>query len=416
MICQVARRLGFEQGFDFSSPAQIFDEHARLSAHANDGSRAFNLEGLVGLDAGGYAELEPIQWPVHRCVFADHVSVRGTARLIADGRFYHPDGRARLIPTRPRAPRYLLDEEYPLVLNTGRVRDQWHTMTRSGRSASLSSHRPEPFVDMHPADALRFGLRRGTLVRVATRWGRLVARLSTSGEVTRGTIFLPIHWSDSNASDARVGALVNPVVDPLSGEPEFKHTPVRVEPFVVSWYGFALTRKPLAAETLSWWACAQSVQCLHYEIAGRRCPKDWSGWAHRLLCADARADWIEYEDAATLTYRAAQLVDERIEACIFISERPALPSYGWLSGLFQKPRLSETERGCVLSAGPPGEGSGAGATVCACLSISRSTIETAIAQGCHDVRAIGAKLRAGTQCGSCVPEVKRMIRAATGVP
>jgi assimilatory nitrate reductase catalytic subunit len=107
-------------------------------------------------------------------------------------------------------------------------------------------------------------------------------------------------------------------------------------------------------------------------------------------------------------------VDERIEACIFISERPALPSYGWLSGLFQKPRLSETERGCVLSAGPPGEGSGAGATVCACLSISRSTIEAAIAQGCHDVRAIGAKLRAGTQCGSCVPEVKRMIRAATG--
>ena len=133
------------------------------------------------------------------------------------------------------------------MLNTGRIRDQWHTMTRTGRSPRLAAHLPEPFVDMHAADALRFGLARdGALVRVVTRWGRMVARLRTSGEIARGSIFVPIHWSGPNASDARVGALVGPAVDPISGEPEFKNTPARVEPFVVNWYGFALTRGSLS--------------------------------------------------------------------------------------------------------------------------------------------------------------------------
>ena len=175
---------------------------------------------------------------------------KGAPRLFADGRFYHADGRARLVATRPRPPQFALDQEYPLVLNTGRIRDQWHTMTRSGRSARLASHLAEPFVDMHAADALRFGARDGSLVRVVTRWGRMVARLRTSGEIARGSIFVPIHWSGSNASDARVGALVSPGVDPISGEPEFKYTPARVEPFVVNWYGFALTRGSLSRRRL----------------------------------------------------------------------------------------------------------------------------------------------------------------------
>ena len=94
---------------------------------------------------------------------------------------------------------------------------------------------PEPYVDMHAQDALLSGAREGELVRVATRWGSLIARLRISGEMPRGMMFVPIHWSGEFSSDARVGALVNPIVDPISGEPELKHTPARVTPFVVSW-------------------------------------------------------------------------------------------------------------------------------------------------------------------------------------
>ena len=112
----------------------------------------------------------------------------------------------------------------------------------------------------------------GRLVRVVTRWGHMVARLRTSGEIARGSIFVPIHWSGSNASDARVGALVGPAVDPISGEPEFKNTPARVEPFVVNWYGFALTRGSLSIASLSWWASAEGGDYRRYEIAGRSVP------------------------------------------------------------------------------------------------------------------------------------------------
>ena len=412
IISQVACRMGFEAGFAFTTSAQIFDEHARLSqAAASGGHRAFNLEGLTGLAEQDYRELEPVPWPVRAGAAGQGFRARGTPRLLSDGRFYHPDGRARLIPTPPRPPGHELDEEYPLVLNTGRVRDQWHTMTRSGRAPSLTAHRPEPFVDMHPEDALRYGLRRGSLVRVATRWGRLVARLNTSGEIARGALFVPMHWSDANASDARLGALVNPALDPVSGEPEFKHTPARVEPFVVSWHGFILTREPIATDAFSWWACARGAQFLRYEIAGRHCTKDWSGWAHRLLAARREADWIEYEDATTLTYRAAQLLDERLEACLFISARE-LPSREWLSALFGKSTLSAAERATLLAAQPAAQVGVEGPLVCACARISRSAIDALIAKGSRNVQELGRQLRAGTQCGSCVPELQRMIRAA----
>ena len=405
MMCEVAKRLGFRQGFDFASAAQIFDEHARLSGAANDGTRAFNLAGLTQLGTARYEQLEPVPWPVPAGNGA------GTARLFEDGRFYHPDRRARLIAVRPHPPRHAPDEEYPLVLNTGRIRDQWHTMTRPGRSPRRGGHLPEPFVDMHPADALSFGLGEGALVRVATRWGRMVVRLRTSGEIARRSIFVPIHWNGATASDARVGALVNPTVDALSGEPEFKFTPARVEPFVVSWYGFILTRRPISLASFSWWACAEGGAFQRYEIAGRRVPGDWSTWASSLLGADASADWVEYCDPSAGTYRAAHLHDERLESCLFIGPRPELPSRSWLAGLFAQEMITPLERATLLSGRPMDPGADSGATVCACFGVGRNAIQAAIVQGCRDTPAIGQRLKAGTNCGSCIPELRRMIAA-----
>ncbi len=405
MICQVAQRLGFQDGFSYSTVAEIFDEHVRLSAAANDGARAFHLGGLIGLGEQGYAGLTPTQWPIATS------GGRAAPRLFADGRFYHADGRARLVATRPRPPKFALDQEYPLVLNTGRIRDQWHTMTRSGRSPRLASHLAEPYVDMHAADALLFGTRDGTLVRIITRWGRMVARLRTSGEIARGAIFVPIHWSGPNSSDARVGALVGPGVDPVSGEPEFKNTPARVEPFVVNWYGFALARGPLSLAALSWWAGAEGGSFRSYEVAGRSVPHNWSLWARSLMRAESSADWIDYEDVNSGTYRAACLRDDRLESCLFVGSQPQLPSRSWLASLFDKPRLTASERARVLASRPQDSFPDAGATVCACFGVGRNAIEAAIADGCDDLSSLGHRLRAGTNCGSCVPELRGLLNA-----
>jgi assimilatory nitrate reductase catalytic subunit len=416
IICDVARRLGFAQGFAFDSARDIFVEHARLTAFRNhapehDGhpaaKRELNLRGLTSLSPQEYDAMRPVQWPVHE-------DGTGTQRLFTGHRFAHADGRARLIATPARLPAHAPDREYPLVLNTGRVRDQWHTMTRTGKSPKLAGHISEPYVDMHPNDALRSGVREGELARVQSSWGAMVARVRQGGGILAGSVFVPIHWNDQFASDARVGGLVNPVVDPVSGEPEFKHTPVRVEPFPVRWYGFAFGRRFLPAAQLSYWTLIRGDRFVRYEIAHRERPRDCSAWARAWLGVHADdVDWVEYEDRGTGVYRAAHVQDGRIEACVFLSARPDLPSRHWLAGLFARDALGEADRIALLAGEPPGGSADVGPVVCSCFGVGRNTISEAIRTKALDTPAgITAALRAGGNCGSCVPELRRLIAEA----
>ncbi|HEB67257.1 MAG TPA: nitrate reductase, partial [Gammaproteobacteria bacterium] len=148
MVQQIARRLGFEDAFAWRNAADIFREHAALSAAENDGSRDFDLGGLRAITDAEYDALRPVQWPVRE----GRSNGDGT-RLFEDGRFFTPGGRARFVAVGAHAPAETPDAEYPLVLNTGRIRDQWHTMTRTGKSARLSGHIIEPFAELHPDDA-----------------------------------------------------------------------------------------------------------------------------------------------------------------------------------------------------------------------------------------------------------------------
>ena len=404
IVCQVARRLGHEQAFAFTAAHEIFAEHAALSGAENDGGRAFDIGGLSALSRDDYDRLAPIQWPV------PVLRHPGTERLLSDGRYFHPDGKARFVATPPRPPVNTPDAQYPLVLNTGRVRDQWHTMTRTGYAPRLTSHVPEPYVDMHAQDALLAGTREGELVRVATRWGSIIVRLRISGEMPRGMIFVTIHWNGAFSSDARVCTLVNPVVDPISGEPEFKHTPARVMPFAVRWHGFVLARDAIASPDVTWWTLARGNQHLRYEIAGRKPPRDWSMWARQLLNAADDADWIEYSDPAAHVFRGALLTDDRISACVYLSPRPDLPSRTWLASLFARDRISDVERAGLLMGQPADPRADTGPTVCSCFGIGRNAICNAIRQDrLGTTQEVGKKLRAGTNCGSCLAEIRALL-------
>jgi assimilatory nitrate reductase catalytic subunit len=410
IVCDVGRRMGFS-GFDFSAPHQIFDEHARLSGWQNGAGsqrrRVFDIGGLAGLTRSEYDALAPVQWPVRR-------AGGQTMRLFGDGVFAHPDGKARFVATRARLPAHAPDAEYPLVLNTGRVRDQWHTMTRTGRSVRLAGHVPEPFVDLHPQDALLCGVKEGELARVTSSWGSSVARVRHGGGIARGSVFVPIHWSGQTASDARVGAVVNPAVDPVSGEPEFKHTPVRVEPFGVTWYGFILSRSALALEDAANWTRIQGAGLVRYELAGRTPIAGAAGWARRLLEVDDEdADWIELEDRSGGVYRAAHMVDGRIEACLFVSQRQDLPARAWLAQMFGQDALSPQDRIGLLSGRAREQGADPGPTVCACFGVGRNTIRIAIEKhGLKDAAGVSACVKAGGNCGSCVPEIRALLASS----
>jgi assimilatory nitrate reductase catalytic subunit len=245
-----------------------------------------------------------------------------------------------------------------------------------------------------------------------------VARVRHGGGIARGSVFVPIHWSGQTASDARVGTVVNPVVDPVSGEPEFKHTPVRVEPFGVAWYGFILSRNALALEGAANWTRIQGAGFVRYELAGRTPIAAAAGWARRLLeveegDGDEDADWIELEDRSGGVYRAAHLIDGRIEACLFVSQRQDLPARAWLAQMFGKDSLTPQDRIGLLSGRAREQGLDPGPTVCACFGVGRNTIRIAIEQhGLKDAAAVTACVKAGGNCGSCVPEIRALLASS----
>ena len=409
IISQVAQRLGFMQAFAYQSAAEIFREHAALSGFENDsqqGLRDFDISAFSDIRQSDYDQLKPVQWPVNQAY------PEGRARLFEDGRFFTSSGKAQFIAVLPRAPQHPVDLSYPLILNTGRLRDQWHTMTRTALAAKLNQHRPEPWVEINPVDANGLGLKNHDLATLESGWGKMVARVHLTDAQTVGNVFVPMHWSERYASWGRVGALVNPVLDPLSKQPESKHTPVCLKPYRAAWYGFLLSRQEWDAKDIDYWVSSKAEQCHRYELADKSSREDWPSWARQRLELgdDESASWLEYQDRALGHYRAAQIVSGRLERVLFIATKPKLPERNWLLSLFLKPSLSAGERKALLSAKPPVGSEDMGAIVCACFQVGENTLRQAIqGQGLKTVQEVGRCLRAGTNCGSCVPEIKALL-------
>ena len=406
IVSEVGRRLGHD-GFDYADVAEVFDEHARLSAFRNGGTRDFDIGGLAGIDADAYESFEPTQWPVS-------AGMEPQQRMFTDGRFYRPSGRAQMLPIVPRPPVLPPSPAFPLTLNTGRVRDHWHTMTRTGKSARLSGHIKEPFVAMHAHDAGQVGIEDGELAVVGSALGELVLRVEVRDGMRPGQVFVPMHWNAQYAAMNGVGTLINPAVDPVSGQPEFKHTPVRVSPYRPQWHGFLLTRREVVVAQASYWSKARRQGVWHYELAGEAVPEDWAAVARGLLChAGDSPDWRELSDSTQANYRVARFVDGRLDAVLIVQPDRHLPPRDWLTELFRKDRIESAERGRVLRGTPPGGGQEAGAIVCSCFSVGVNTLTAAIRdKQLRTPEAIGELLLAGTNCGSCVPELRRLIKGA----
>ncbi len=399
IITEVAKRMGFAAAFAYTRPAQIFREHARLSGFENTGKRAFDISGLSEMSDEQYDELQPVQWPVNE------KSPNGTVRLFEDGKFFTPSGRARMIAVIPSLPKVPTDDNFPLVLNTGRMRDQWHTMTRTALVPRLNAHSCEPCVQVHASDAHQLADK--SLARLITRHGSMLARVQISDEQRPGSVFVPMHWNDVYAKSARVDALVAPVTDPISGQPESKHTPLRIEAYRPAWQGFALSRCRLVLPDTSYCACSEGTGYWRHEIAGERVPDNWRAWAQTSLGKDG--EWTEYLDAAMGRYRAACLIEGRLEAVFFIAQDQRLPEREWLASLFKKSQLESADLAGLLAAKSP-MGADTGRSVCACYNVGEKTILDAIqSQGLKSVEDVGRCLKAGTNCGSCVPEIRSLL-------
>lgn len=398
IVSAVAGRMGYGHAFAYRFPADIFREHARLTAFENEaGGRGLNLSGLMAISDNDYAVMPPVQWPVRP-------GVGGTARVFGDGVYHAPGGRARFVaPAAPTLPADLSDA-YPLRLNTGRVRDQWHTMTRTGKSARLGSHRAVPYVEVHPRDAARYGLTDGALARVSSATGSGVFEVQVAEGQRPGSIFVPIHWTRETSSGGVVGPLVHGVVDPVSGQPDSKATPAAVAPEPARLRGFVLSRQAVALPPGTWWARVAVDGGVGTLFATTSSARDVAGWAPDLFDG---AELADYADASADIYRCAAFESERFMGALFVGPAEARPQWAAVKALFAMPS-EELDRRLALSG--QGGGVSSGPLVCACFGVGLAAIRAAIAPGgATSPEAIGAALRAGTNCGSCVPELRRII-------
>jgi len=402
IVAQVAQRMGFGDAFAYRSAADIFREHAALSAFENDGRRDFDIGALASLSDDAFNALDPVQWP------ARAGKPLADSRFFAAGDYYTPDRKAQLIaPERPALHEAPLPA-FPLVLNTGRIRDQWHTMTRSGLSPRLGAHLPEPFVELHPDDAATAGLRDSGFARVTTAHGTCVLKVMVSAGQRRGSLFAPIHWSDETAATARVGALVAPITDPYSGQPEAKATLAAITPVSYTLRGFALARQPLALPGDSWWARVAVRHGAGVLFASNESASAWRGHA-KALFGDG-VELAEYLDEPRQSFRAAAFQDGRLVGCLFVGPAEATPTWDAVKALFEAEALPDQQRRAVLSGRSTDGVADAGPIVCACFGVGLHTIRDAISSGAVvSVEAIGQSLRAGTNCGSCLPELRKIV-------
>jgi assimilatory nitrate reductase catalytic subunit len=384
IVKEVGRRMGWTAAFAYDRPAEIWREHVRLSTYGNDGKRMFALPDRGGGGNAGYDDMAPFRWG-------------GTP--FADGRFPTPDKRARLVSVVQKATAAPL-ARWPMTLNTGRYRDHWHSMTRTGLAPKLARHRAEPLVEVRPDDAARLELTDGGLAKVATPQGESVYRVSIADGQRPGELFVPIHWTDRTSSGGRTGLLPRPLADPISGQPGFKVTPAAIVPVATRWRGFALFAGEPTKHPDCLWATRVAVPSgTLWELAGEGDP----------LALDAilpAGERIEAIDRARGTRRVAVINRGRLVAALFLTATGELPSRDWLIAQLSQAQVAPT----VLAGRAPGASIDNGAIVCVCFDIGVRTIIGAIRDGrLTDVAAIGAAIGAGTNCGSCRPALARLI-------
>ncbi|WDS38218.1 nitrate reductase [Pseudoxanthomonas sp.] len=420
---EVARRMeakleqaGTPTLFGFDGPAEIFDEHRALTIGRD-------------LDIGGldYTKLErdgPQQWPFPAG------AAQGQARRYTDGVFATASGCARFHATAYRPVAEPTSARYPLRLLTGRLRDQWHGMSRSGRVPALFAHSPEPGLRMLPDDAVRRGLQAGDLVRVSSKRGELVLPLELSDEVRSGCVFAAMHWSGQHLSSGGINEVSTSAVDARSQQPELKHAAVRVEKAEFGWHllaarrGDALALQRALQPLLH--ACGYAGLGLHAEPGASEQEGHWVvlraacavapdvAWMQALMTAldlPAGPDALEYRDARRGLIRRVgwrlEAGNSHIDGLLLSETQRSAASQGLLDAAlsgqpWQGPRLSVFARAMRVRRDP---------VVCSCRQISESAIQAELQRGA-DVAALKQGLGCGSVCGSCIPQLTRMYQQA----
>lgn len=413
IISEVAKKMGFGHGFNYLHEAEIFSEYATMTGLENEVSnngvdegrlsRDLNITGLAELSLDEYVNMKPQQWPVLTLQSEEVVH----QRLFSDGQFFTPSGKAQFIAVSQNKTQPKDSESLPFSLNSGRIRDQWHTMTRSGLSARLGSHLPEPFVSIHPDDAKDNGLSMGDIATISSPYGEIQARVDISHRVRLGELFMPIHWSLVTASNGKVCRLVNSETDPISGQPAFKLTQVAIKPWRYTSEAMLFNTQPLDLSQVDYWVKQKVKGGYLYRVASLLSPLQ----LHQLLeeyCQFDGGRELTFHNEAKGEYRSFYIGKRRGRCGYVAAKNLQQHELEWLQELLASPVDPAIELS-VFSGKAEGR-LATGKTVCACKQVGLNTIRKAIReQNLATVEELGRCTSAGTGCGSCVSDLESIL-------
>ncbi len=402
-LAEVGKRMGYAAAFDYPNAAAIFREYAAQTAFENNGARALDIGAHAAIDADGYQALAPFQWPLPA-----RKTGNSGARFFANGGFFTADGKARIVPVTSK-PRAATSSLHPFVLNTGRIRDHWHTMTQTARSARLSAHIAEPFVELNPADAVSLGIANADLVRVGNRRGEIIVRAALSKRQPSGQVFVPLHWTDQLTASARVDRLVAPDTDPVSGQPALKSSRVALARYDAELHGFAVARQRPDTAGLDYWSAAKAQGGWRLEFARAAPVDDPEALACALLGRPTDAPLLCFHDKTAGLTRIAAFDGHDLTGVVYLSETPLALSRSWAAEQLQQDFSDLRARWRVVAARPANDMPDRGAIVCSCMNVGINDILGAVRAGCASIDAVTRRTTAGSNCGSCKAEIRGII-------
>ncbi|SEL58227.1 assimilatory nitrate reductase catalytic subunit [Atopomonas hussainii] len=391
--------------FPFQHAEEIFLEHAALTA-----GRDLDLSGLnyTVLDSQG-----PQQWPFPQG------AAQGTARLYQDRQFATDNGKAKFMASAYEPTVERRDARYELSLMTGRLRDQWHGMTRTGTCARLFSHTEEAVLSLNPRELSRRNLSDGQLVSVKSRRGSLILPVKADDSLQMAQAFLPMHWGGRYLKALGINTLTLGDYDPYSQQPELKHSAITVKPVELPWTLYALVEGDVQNRLTRLRELADGCDYVSLSLVGRDTPAVVMRAAHTSAPDKATLAAIDevlgldegpvmaYDDPRQSVGKRVKLEDGRITALRLAGESAARE---WLKALYLEGETDDSLRRWLLAplSAPPGGNKVASKVVCNCVNVNEDAIKAAIGAGA-DLDGLKQNLGCGTQCGSCVPELKRLI-------
>jgi assimilatory nitrate reductase catalytic subunit len=422
IMVDFARRLESRLGktstlFPYAATEDIFNEHRETT-------RGRDLD-ITGLSYTLLNERGPQQWPFKSGDAA------GKARLYADGVFPTADGKARFVNATYKATADKIDARHPLHLLTGRLRDQWHGMSRTGTVAQLFNHVEEPFIYMNPDDMVRRLIKDGDIVKVSNKRGSLVLPVKASNDIQVTQTYIPMHWGSEFMNGLGVNAMMPPAFDQTSKQPELKHTAIKLEKLTLPW-------RMTVMRSIKDLSSLQKIRSLMPRFQYATCGlfgRQQHGYTGMLifkaandespdlsLIAEIDAILDMTDDMPLLNYQddkrgiskrilvesfGTEDSDKKVTGIRLVGETIASD---WLKEVMTSGEFTADIRRWALAplSAPPSGHTGRGKVVCSCLDVSENEIIDAVSRGA-DLITLQNKLKCGTQCGSCVPELKKLV-------